>query len=130
MPSSFHLRRARRVGRPLREGDGVEGAKREADVAADALGGVHRRGGGAAPAGRAEEVVDLAGHRRRFRVALDERLGAGRRAADEDALAARLGGAILAVEDLDEAVFVEIHAERLGDAAGVRGRHHAAGEHH
>ena len=66
-----------------------------------------------------EEVVHLAGHRRRLGAHFDERLGPGGGAADEDALAARLGGAVLAVEDLDEAVLVELDAEDLGEIAGL-----------
>ena len=40
-----------------------------------------------------------------------------------------LGGAVLAVEDLDEAVLVEVDVEHAGDAGGVRRRHHAGREH-
>ena len=73
--------------------------------------------------------MDLAGDRGRLRVDLDERLGAGGRAAHEDALGAGLRGAVLAVEDVDEAVVVAVDAERLREALGLRGRHHAGAEH-
>ena len=82
-----------------------------------------------AAAGRDQEVVDLAGHRRGLGVDFDERLGAGRRAADEHAFGGGLGGAVLAVEDLDEAVLVEINVQDGGDALGVGRRHHARREH-
>ena len=89
-------------------------------VAAHALGRVDPRRRRAAPAGRREERVDLAGDRGGLGVDLDERLGAGGGAADEDALGARLGGAVLAVEDVDEAVVVALDAERLREAFRTR----------
>ena len=125
----FDLLGPRRVVGTLDQTDGAERASGDAHVAADALLRLHYRGGRAAAALGGEEVVDLAGHRRGLGVAFDECLGSGGGAADEDALAGGLGGAILAVEDLDEAVLVQIDVEHLGDAFDIDGRHHAGGEH-
>ena len=56
-------------------------------------------------------------------------LGPGGGAADEDALGRRLGGAVLAVEDLDEAVLVEFHAEGLRHRARLVRRDESRREH-
>ena len=73
--------------------------------------------------------MDLAGHRRSLGVDFAQRLGAGGRAAYEDAFGGGLGSAVLAVEDLDEAVFVAVDVEHFGDVRRVDGRHHPRAEH-
>ncbi len=126
---ALDLGRARRAGRPLGKRDRAERTHGGAHVAAHAGLGAHRRGRRHAASGRAQEVVDLGGDRRGLGVALDERLGPGGRAADEDALAGGLGGAVLAVEDLDEAVLVGVDVEHAGQAGDVARRHHAVRQH-
>jgi len=120
LPSSLTSWAAAASSGPLDQTDGAERASGDAHVAADALLRLHYRGGRAAAALGGEEVVDLAGHRRGLGVAFDECLGPGGGAADEDALAGGLGGAILAVEDLDEAVLVQIDVEQPGRCARRR----------